>query len=95
MLGNRPGRGTLSQAIIYPRLACPDASLGSTVLPTLPLLGKEDGRSCKKVTIRMTIRKNDCRSNTPVRDKTGLSVGWKGLGGSHSPGSVADMRVPR
>lgn len=31
------------------------------------LLGKEDGRSCKKVTIRMTIRKNECRSNTPVR----------------------------
>lgn len=30
-------------------------------------LGKEDGRSCKKVTIRMTIRKNECRSNTPVR----------------------------
>ncbi|XP_030878151.1 otogelin [Leptonychotes weddellii] len=28
--------------------------------------GKEDGRSCKKVTIRMTIRKNECRSNTPV-----------------------------
>ncbi|EQB79130.1 otogelin, partial [Camelus ferus] len=29
-------------------------------------VGKEDGRSCKKVTIRMTIRKNECRSNTPV-----------------------------
>ncbi|XP_033059737.1 otogelin isoform X16 [Trachypithecus francoisi] len=28
--------------------------------------GKEDGRSCKKVTIRMTIRKNECRSHTPV-----------------------------
>ncbi|XP_074131877.1 otogelin [Sminthopsis crassicaudata] len=28
--------------------------------------GKEDGRSCKKVTVRMTIRKSDCRSNTPV-----------------------------
>eukprot|EP00069_Balaena_mysticetus_P000779 bmy_03611T0 len=28
--------------------------------------GKEDGRSCRKVTIRMTIRKNECRSNTPV-----------------------------
>ncbi|XP_069713790.1 otogelin isoform X2 [Phaenicophaeus curvirostris] len=28
--------------------------------------GKEDGKFCKKVTVRMTIRKNDCRSNTPV-----------------------------
>uniref|UniRef100_F6U4F8 Otogelin n=1 Tax=Ornithorhynchus anatinus TaxID=9258 RepID=F6U4F8_ORNAN len=27
---------------------------------------KEDGKSCRKVTVRMTIRKNDCRSNTPV-----------------------------
>ncbi|KAM4618094.1 otogelin [Discoglossus pictus] len=27
---------------------------------------KEDGRFCKRVTVRMTIRKNDCRSNTPV-----------------------------
>uniref|UniRef100_H0ZEQ6 Otogelin n=1 Tax=Taeniopygia guttata TaxID=59729 RepID=H0ZEQ6_TAEGU len=29
-------------------------------------LCKEDGKFCKKVTVRMTIRKNDCRSNTPV-----------------------------
>ncbi|KAG8125741.1 hypothetical protein E2320_020853 [Naja naja] len=28
--------------------------------------GKEDGKFCKKVTVRMTIRKNDCRSNTPM-----------------------------
>ncbi|KAM7424628.1 hypothetical protein PAMA_000809 [Pampus argenteus] len=28
---------------------------------------KEDGKSCQKVTVRMTIRKNDCRSNRPVR----------------------------
>ncbi|KFV49306.1 Otogelin, partial [Tyto alba] len=27
---------------------------------------KDDGKFCKKVTVRMTIRKNDCRSNTPV-----------------------------
>ncbi|NXB60078.1 OTOG protein, partial [Struthidea cinerea] len=27
---------------------------------------KEDGKFCKKVTVRMTIRKNDCRSSTPV-----------------------------
>ncbi|XP_055085753.1 otogelin [Periophthalmus magnuspinnatus] len=28
--------------------------------------GKEDGKSCQKVTVRMTIRKNNCRSNRPV-----------------------------
>ncbi|CAL9694057.1 unnamed protein product [Knipowitschia caucasica] len=28
--------------------------------------GKEDGKSCQKVTVRMTIRKNSCRSNRPV-----------------------------
>ncbi|MGH0181027.1 UNVERIFIED_CONTAM: hypothetical protein FKN15_020271 [Acipenser sinensis] len=27
---------------------------------------KDDGRTCKKVTIRTTIRKDDCRSSTPV-----------------------------
>uniref|UniRef100_A0A8D0G9K2 Otogelin n=1 Tax=Sphenodon punctatus TaxID=8508 RepID=A0A8D0G9K2_SPHPU len=27
---------------------------------------KEEGKFCRKVTVRMTIRKNDCRSNTPV-----------------------------
>ncbi|CAL8403713.1 unnamed protein product [Boreogadus saida] len=27
---------------------------------------KEDGKSCQRVTVRMTIRKNDCRSNRPV-----------------------------
>ncbi|XP_075692908.1 otogelin [Rhinoderma darwinii] len=27
---------------------------------------KEDGKFCKRVTVRMTIRKYDCRSNTPV-----------------------------
>lgn len=52
---------------------------GITVLPTLPLPGKEDGRSCKKVTIRMTIRKNDCRSNTPVCEGMGIS-GVEGIG---------------
>ncbi|KAJ3592886.1 hypothetical protein NHX12_005224, partial [Muraenolepis orangiensis] len=26
---------------------------------------KEDGKSCQRVTVRMTIRKNDCRSNRP------------------------------
>ncbi|KAJ7422219.1 otogelin [Pitangus sulphuratus] len=31
---------------------------------------KEDGKFCKKVTVRMTIRKNDCRSNTPPKPFT-------------------------
>ncbi|KAI4580846.1 hypothetical protein MJG53_010388 [Ovis ammon polii x Ovis aries] len=56
------------------------AGFPGTLLPVVPISpaspprvivhchpGKEDGRSCKKVTIRMTIRKNECRSNTPVR----------------------------
>lgn len=52
------------------------AAWGTSVLSALPLSGKEDGRSCKKVTIRMTIRKNDCRSNTPVRGEMGTA--WAG-----------------
>lgn len=28
--------------------------------------GKEDGKTCKRVAIRTTIRKDDCRSNAPV-----------------------------
>lgn len=31
-------------------------------------VGKEDGKTCKRVAIRTTIRKDDCRSNTPVRE---------------------------
>ncbi|KAK4821899.1 hypothetical protein QYF61_004545 [Mycteria americana] len=31
---------------------------------------KEDGKFCKKVTVRMTIRKNDCRSNIPEGKNT-------------------------
>ncbi|KAL7833860.1 hypothetical protein AOLI_G00288200 [Acnodon oligacanthus] len=41
----------------------------STLKPTISTnceQGKEDGKSCQKVTVRMTIRKNDCRSNRPV-----------------------------
>lgn len=72
---------------------------GITVLHT----GKEDGRSCKKVTIRMTIRKNDCRSNTPVREWMGISGGggnggWvsrgvEGKGRQTFPGYLADMLI--
>lgn len=29
-------------------------------------IGKEDGKTCKRVAIRTTIRKDDCRSNAPV-----------------------------
>lgn len=36
--------------------------------------GKEDGKSCQKVTVRMTIRKNDCRSNRPVRSLLPLTM---------------------
>ena len=32
-------------------------------------VGKEDGKTCKRVAIRTTIRKDDCRSNAPVRDE--------------------------
>ncbi|OPJ73837.1 otogelin [Patagioenas fasciata monilis] len=35
---------------------------------------KEDGKFCKKVTVRMTIRKNDCRSNTPRFPKLSLGI---------------------
>ena len=31
--------------------------------------GKEDGKTCKRVAIRTTIRKDDCRSNAPVRPR--------------------------
>lgn len=31
--------------------------------------GKEDGKTCKRVAIRTTIRKDDCRSNAPVRER--------------------------
>lgn len=32
-------------------------------------VGKEDGKTCKRVAIRTTIRKDDCRSNAPVREE--------------------------
>lgn len=70
-----------------PQFACPAApatlpSHGRLALPVPP--GKEDGRSCKKVTIRMTIRKNECRSNTPVR----ALRGWEGTAGGGAAGAV-------
>ncbi len=32
-------------------------------------VGKEDGKTCKRIAIRTTIRKDDCRSNAPVSVK--------------------------
>lgn len=72
-----------------------------TLYPVPP--GKEDGRSCKKVTIRMTIRKNECRSNTPVRG-THRVVGEgrpkmaKGRGDGEVggyPGRLMGLPIPR
>lgn len=37
-------------------------------LPFSMCIGKEDGKTCKRVAIRTTIRKDDCRSNTPVSE---------------------------
>ncbi|CAG13067.1 unnamed protein product, partial [Tetraodon nigroviridis] len=34
--------------------------------PIMVFKGKEDGKTCKRVAIRTTIRKDDCRSNAPV-----------------------------
>ncbi len=41
---------------------------------TFHAVGKEDGKSCQKVTVRMTIRKNDCRSNRPVSSFHNLPI---------------------
>ncbi|EPQ18362.1 Otogelin [Myotis brandtii] len=66
----------LGAVLVRSPISCPPlnetecAKVGGSVVPSLEgccRACKEDGRSCKKVTIRMTIRKNECRSNTPVR----------------------------
>ncbi|XP_077419533.1 otogelin [Vanacampus margaritifer] len=49
----------------FPLFPFPVSSLTPTVNTNCER-GKEDGKSCQKVTVRMTIRKNDCRSNRPV-----------------------------
>nr|XP_044609024.1 LOW QUALITY PROTEIN: otogelin [Equus asinus] len=65
----------LGVVLVRSPISCPPlnetecAKVGGSVVPSLEgccRTCKEDGRSCKKVTIRMTIRKNECRSNTPV-----------------------------
>ncbi|XP_052048983.1 otogelin [Apodemus sylvaticus] len=69
------GSTPLGAVLVRSPISCPPlnetecAKVGGSVVPSLEgccRACKEDGRSCKKVTIRMTIRKNDCRSNTPV-----------------------------
>lgn len=37
-------------------------------------VGKEDGKTCKRVAIRTTIRKDDCRSNAPVRGERHTNI---------------------
>ncbi|XP_040844365.1 otogelin [Ochotona curzoniae] len=69
------GSTPMGAVLVRSPISCPPlnetecAKVGGSVVPSLEgccRTCKEDGRSCKKVTIRMTIRKNDCRSNTPV-----------------------------
>ncbi|XP_057692652.1 otogelin-like protein isoform X4 [Corythoichthys intestinalis] len=47
---------------VLPFTVNPVTPTGSTNCDT----GKEDGKTCKRVAIRTTIRKDDCRSHTPV-----------------------------
>ncbi|XP_061898588.1 otogelin-like protein isoform X4 [Entelurus aequoreus] len=53
---------TCAGAGVLPFTVNPVTPTGSTNCDT----GKEDGKTCKRVAIRTTIRKDDCRSNTPV-----------------------------
>uniref|UniRef100_A0AAY4C9Z8 Otogelin n=1 Tax=Denticeps clupeoides TaxID=299321 RepID=A0AAY4C9Z8_9TELE len=73
----KPGKTWVSDCIRYD---CADTQSGPTLVSSfyscppfnetecVKVRGccKEDGKSCQKVTVRMTIRKNDCRSNRPV-----------------------------
>ncbi|XP_044537742.1 otogelin [Gracilinanus agilis] len=65
----------LGAVLVVSPVTCPPLNetecgkVGGSVVPSVEgccKTCKEDGRSCKKVTVRMTIRKSDCRSNTPV-----------------------------
>ncbi|XP_015239498.1 PREDICTED: otogelin-like protein isoform X2 [Cyprinodon variegatus] len=53
---------TCSGVGVLPFTVKPITPTGSTNCDT----GKEDGKTCKRVAIRTTIRKDDCRSNAPV-----------------------------
>ncbi|KAI1232574.1 Otogelin, partial [Lamprotornis superbus] len=65
----------MGAVLVSSALGCPPfnetecVKVGGYVVPFLEgccKTCKEDGKFCKKVTVRMTIRKNDCRSHTPV-----------------------------
>ncbi|XP_074853854.1 otogelin [Carettochelys insculpta] len=65
----------LGPVLITSSISCPPfnetecVKVGGYIVPFLDgccKTCKEDGKFCKKVTVRMTIRKNDCRSNIPV-----------------------------
>lgn len=104
-MGTNSGRGTLQHDTNCPSLAqpaAPGALLSRNCLTHPVPPGKEDGRSCKKVTIRMTIRKNDCRSSTPVRGPrkaggAGCSRrwGWGALGDGSHTGCLTGLPVSR
>ncbi|KAL4660219.1 otogelin-like protein [Arapaima gigas] len=53
---------TCSRLGILPFTISPVTPTGSTNCDT----GKEDGKACKRVAIRTTIRKDDCRSSAPI-----------------------------
>ncbi|XP_039200579.1 otogelin isoform X2 [Crotalus tigris] len=66
---------SVGSVLITSPISCPPfnetecVKIGGYIVPFLEgccKTCKEDGKFCKKVTVRMTIRKNDCRSNTPV-----------------------------
>uniref|UniRef100_A0A3Q3BGT7 Otogelin n=1 Tax=Kryptolebias marmoratus TaxID=37003 RepID=A0A3Q3BGT7_KRYMA len=71
----KPGKSWVSNCM---KFDCTDTLLGPTLISysfscppfneteCIKVSSKEDGKSCQKVTVRMTIRKNDCRSNRPV-----------------------------
>uniref|UniRef100_A0A3B3VYR0 Otogelin n=1 Tax=Poecilia latipinna TaxID=48699 RepID=A0A3B3VYR0_9TELE len=68
----KPGRSWVSNC---KKFDCSDTSFGPTLISysySCPPFNEtecmkvKDGKSCQKVTVRMTIRKNDCRSNRPV-----------------------------
>lgn len=80
-MGTNADRGTLQHDTNCPHLAHPGSTCQPPRLTHFVPPGKEDGRSCKKVTIRMTIRKNECRSNTPVGDTQDRGRGQGGASG--------------
>ncbi|KAF7462433.1 hypothetical protein GHT09_012531 [Marmota monax] len=95
------GSTPLGAVLVRSPISCPPlnetecAKVGGSVVPSLEgccRTCKEDGRSCKKVTIRMTIRKNDCRSNTPVRDG-GMAVNLVSCDGRCPSASIYNHNI--